>query len=97
MRYNLEKDRKNRVLFKKSELRRKMLKGLKVNQFLALVLRVNANFKLAEESIYLPKIRNYCVETGRARGVLRSFKVSRMVFKDQASNGFFVGIKKTIT
>jgi succinate dehydrogenase (ubiquinone) iron-sulfur subunit len=95
MRYNLEKDKKNRILFKNSELRRKMLKGLKMNQFLSLALRINANFKLSEESIYLPKIRNYCIETGRARGILRSFKVSRMVFKSYASNGFFVGIKKS--
>jgi small subunit ribosomal protein S14 len=38
--------------------------------------------------------RNRCLVTGRGRSIFRFFKVSRLVFKKQASLGLFPGIKK---
>lgn len=38
--------------------------------------------------------RNRCQLTGRSRGFLRKFQVSRLVFREMASNGLIPGITK---
>jgi len=38
--------------------------------------------------------RNYCQLTGRARGVLPKWKVSRIIFKENADFGKIPGIRK---
>ena len=40
------------------------------------------------------RLRNRCQLTGRARGYLRKFKVSRLVFREMASFGLIPGITK---
>jgi len=40
------------------------------------------------------RLRNRCQSTGRARGFLRKFKSSRLVFREMASNGLIPGITK---
>lgn len=42
---------------------------------------------------YLSQRRNYCLVTGRARGVLPTWKVSRIVFKSNADLGLIPGIR----
>lgn len=39
-------------------------------------------------------IRNYCVISGRPRGIYQKFKVSRFFFRELGSQGMFVGLKK---
>lgn len=41
------------------------------------------------------RIRNRCIVTGRSRGVLRQFRISRIVFRDLAWKGLLAGIKKS--
>jgi len=61
--------------------------------------------KLKEEGDYaglqlLPKnsnpirIRNRCMITGRPRGYMRQFGISRIQFREMASNGLIPGVKK---
>ncbi|RPH33570.1 MAG: 30S ribosomal protein S14 [Bacteroidales bacterium] len=61
--------------------------------------------KLKEEGDYiglqkLPKnsnpirLRNRCMLTGRPRGYMRQFGISRITFREMASNGLIPGIKK---
>jgi len=38
--------------------------------------------------------RNRCLETGRSRGFLRKFGVSRLVFREKALRGEIPGVKK---
>lgn len=38
--------------------------------------------------------RNRCQLTGRSRGFLRKFKVSRLCFREMASNGHIPGVTK---
>ncbi|OGN62232.1 MAG: 30S ribosomal protein S14 [Chlamydiae bacterium RIFCSPHIGHO2_12_FULL_27_8] len=38
--------------------------------------------------------RNRCIRTGRARGYLRKFKLSRLCFRELASSGMIPGIFK---
>jgi small subunit ribosomal protein S14 len=40
------------------------------------------------------RIRNRCSQTGRARGYLRFFGVSRIVFRELASAGVLPGVRK---
>lgn len=41
------------------------------------------------------RLRNRCQITGRARGYLRKFKVSRLTFRELASNGLIPGVTKS--
>ncbi|MFQ5729101.1 MAG: 30S ribosomal protein S14 [Waddliaceae bacterium] len=40
------------------------------------------------------RLRNRCQLTGRCRGFLRKFKVSRLVFREMASAGMIPGVTK---
>lgn len=41
------------------------------------------------------RLRNRCQITGRARGYLRKFKLSRLTFRELASNGMIPGVTKS--
>jgi small subunit ribosomal protein S14 len=41
------------------------------------------------------RLRNRCQLTGRARGYLRKFKLSRLCFREMASQGLIPGITKS--
>lgn len=41
------------------------------------------------------RLRNRCQMTGRARGYLRKFKMSRLTFRELASNGMIPGVTKS--
>jgi small subunit ribosomal protein S14 len=41
------------------------------------------------------RLRNRCQLTGRARGYLRKFKMSRLTFREFASNGLIPGVTKS--
>lgn len=40
------------------------------------------------------RLRNRCQMTGRSRGFLRKFKLSRLCFRDMANSGMIPGIVK---
>ncbi|MDH3004218.1 MAG: 30S ribosomal protein S14 [Candidatus Shikimatogenerans sp. JK-2022] len=40
------------------------------------------------------RLRNICKITGRTRGYIRYFGISRIVFRELSSNGLIPGIKK---
>ncbi len=40
------------------------------------------------------RLRNRCRRTGRARGYLRKFQVSRLCFREMASSGMIPGVVK---
>ena len=40
------------------------------------------------------RIRNRCFKTGRPRGVIRRFKLSRLSFREMALNGEIPGVTK---
>jgi small subunit ribosomal protein S14 len=41
------------------------------------------------------RLRNRCQMTGRSRGYLRKFKLSRLTFRELASNGMIPGVTKS--
>jgi small subunit ribosomal protein S14 len=40
------------------------------------------------------RLRNRCLITGRPRGFMRQFGISRIVFREMASQGLIPGVKK---
>nr|QIQ23006.1 ribosomal protein S14 [Coleochaete scutata] len=41
------------------------------------------------------RIRNRCIITGRSRSILKTFRISRIMFRTLASEGNLVGIRKS--
>ena len=41
------------------------------------------------------RLRNRCAVTGRPRGYMRKFGVSRIVFRELANEGYLPGIRKS--
>jgi len=79
----LTKGRLHRENFKKFETKYLALKFIKENQNLALNLRWEASLLLSKIAKKYSKtlIRNHCFLTGRARGFIRFFRLSRVQFR----------------
>jgi len=92
----LHRDIKKRKLFKKTELFQRVLKALFLytnNVQLMHSVRFILFNKLTVDA-FRTRVHNYCVVSGRARGVYRDVKVSRIVFRNLAAKGLFFGLKK---
>jgi len=97
MKILIEKDKKRRVLYKKYEIKKLILKYIIFNQNLSLYYRQYAQYVLNSfplDSIK-PRIHNRCVLTGRAKGIYRKFRLSRIMFKFYGLNGLIPGLKKS--
>jgi len=93
---SVEKNNKRMRMVELYKERRAVLKKATVDLSLTLEERMAAQAKLSD----LPKnssavrVRNRCSQTGRARGYLRFFGVSRIVFRELASAGLLPGVRK---
>jgi ribosomal protein S14 len=90
------KNIKQRQLYKKTELFQKILKVLFIyikNKNLQLVIQKIFFFKLFK-SCFKSVIKNFCLFTGRSRGVYKKFKICRIFFKKLSERGLFFGIQK---
>ncbi len=93
---SIEKNnRRKRMVAGKAETRAK-LKTLIMSKTSPAEERFKAVIKLSEISRNSAKnrIRNRCELTGRARGVYRKFRLSRIAFRDLASYGMIPGVVK---
>lgn len=88
------RDRKRLELIQKYEAKRaelrKKIKEAKEEEKFAIMLQLQ---KLPLNSSYV-RYRNRCKLTGRPRGYMRQFGISRINFREMASNGLIPGIKK---
>ena len=93
----IEKDKKRRFLSSKYELKRVLLKSMSRDSFLPKDIRFHCLNKLAE----LPRnsspvrVRNRCALTGRSKGHLRFFRMSRITFRELAGEGLLPGVFKS--
>jgi ribosomal protein S14 len=93
----LLKDTNKRFLHKKTEVLQKVLKVMCLNTFSHFSLGLLFQKKFLSELVkntFKSRIRNYCVVTGRSRGVFRKVRVSRICFRNLGSEGLFFGLKK---
>ena len=90
------KDANKRVLFARIEETRVMLRALLRERSLP----QNIRFHMSMELNALPrqsarsKINSRCVRTGRAKGVYRQFKMSRICLRELMAMGALPGLKK---
>lgn len=96
MKGNNRRDFRRRQMCAHFEVSRKLLKACIVDQHLSTLLRQQAAQILADQSrdTSPTRIRNRCVLTGRGRGVLGQFRLSRLQFRQMAAQGFLPGIRR---
>lgn len=81
----------NRGWAKRTKLRA-LAKNLKISDEERMDAQIQLN-KMPRDSSYIRK-RNRCVLTGRPRGYLRKFKLSRLCFRELANSGQIPGVFK---
>lgn len=79
------RERKRERLVEKYEKKRKELKEKGDYQGLALLPRNSSKVRL----------HNRCQLTGRPRGFMRTFGISRVLFRKMANEGMIPGVKKS--
>ena len=93
----IQRNLKRVKLVNKFTKKRKMLKKIIMNKKTTPENRIDALNKLSK----LPnnsspcRLRNRCIVTGRPRGNYRKFKLSRIAFRELASDGKLPGITKS--
>nr|QOI17216.1 mitochondrial ribosomal protein S14 [Hepatica maxima] len=90
-------DHKRRLLAAKYEVRRKLYKALCKDPDLPSDMREKHRYKLSKlpRNSSFTRVRNRCISTGRPRSVYELFRFSRIVFRDLASRGLLMGVKKS--
>lgn len=94
MKFKVVKDKNLRNKFKNSESKIKLLKSIYQNMYIKGKEREKGREKLNKYKGLEFKIKNRCIMTGRAKGVLRDFKISRIELKKNTVKGIIIGIKK---
>lgn len=97
MKKHLYKDLKHRQNFAKLEIKRNKLKFIFNNTNLPLNIRSDAQFKLNSlpRSASIVRIKNFCVLSGRSKGIYKYFRISRIKFRELALTGLLPGIIKS--
>ena len=94
---SVEKNNKRRLLVARYQKTRAELKAIVKSPSSSMGQRLEAQAKLSA----LPRnsspvrVRNRCALTGRSRGYMGLFKLSRIMFRELALQGVLPGIKKT--
>jgi len=92
----ITRDAARRTKYRDTELKRKALLSVCNNLHLPATTRYRAMEELQnlDRNSSLTRINRRCVVTGRSRGVLRRYKISRLVFRKAALQGYIPGVFK---
>ncbi len=92
----VQKDFIKRQLVTKNELKRLEYKSIIKNQKLTKEIRYKYIIKLNKinRNSSKTRIKNRCILSGRGKAVYQMFKLSRIKFRELASQGMLPGIKK---
>ncbi|MBJ7449286.1 MAG: 30S ribosomal protein S14 [Parachlamydiales bacterium] len=93
---SVAKQKRREMLVKRNWDKRQLLKQTAANLDLSDEERLSARTALDKMSPNTSKVRlrNRCQLTGRSRGFLRKFKLSRLCFRELASMGMVPGVTK---
>jgi len=93
---SVEKQKKKERLAALKKEKRKELKKIIIDMSQSDENRMAAVYELNKlpRNSSSVRLRNRCKRTGRCRGYLRKFKVSRLCFREMASSGLIPGVFK---
>lgn len=92
---NIYRDLSLRIHYIKIEPILILLNSLAYNNILPLSIRLSIFLLIDLISFSKSKIRNYCLLTGRSKGILPSFKISRIKFREIAEKGLLPGVRRS--
>lgn len=97
MKKAIEKDQKKRRIYLKYEKERKIFKALYYNLNLPSILRAKAGQSLSSlpKDSSIVRLRNRCILTGRGRGVISGFNMSRLMLRKLGRDGIIQGLRKS--
>ncbi|KAK5574394.1 hypothetical protein RB653_011173 (mitochondrion) [Dictyostelium firmibasis] len=91
-----KKDKERREVYKHAEKMKNMYKMLRRNELLDQETRNYFNMKLigSTKDSSISRIKNRCIETGRSRGIISAYRISRLRFREYMKLGLISGVKK---
>nr|YP_010191904.1 ribosomal protein S14 [Dictyostelium intermedium]DAZ85366.1 TPA_asm: ribosomal protein S14 [Dictyostelium intermedium] len=91
-----KKDKERREIYKNTEKMKNMYKMLRRNELLDQETRNYFNMKLigSPKDSSISRIKNRCIETGRSRGIISAYRISRLRFREYMKMGLISGVKK---
>ena len=94
---SIEKNNRRKRMVKKYAAKWAKLKAIASDEKLPVEERFAARLKMATlpRNSHPTRIRNRCALTGRARGNYRKFGISRLMFRELASQGMIPGVTKS--
>jgi ribosomal protein S14 len=97
MKYRIKTEKKYRVCYERREVSVKLYKSIEYNRFLSFNLRFRTSNKLARlvGTSGIARLKNYCIFTGRSRGVVSKFGVSRIMLRELFFGGKVYGVIKS--
>jgi small subunit ribosomal protein S14 len=97
MKNGIRTDKNRRELYKKYEIKRLICKAFLKNSKTPLKIKKQQSLLLSNLPKNSSKVRqkNFCVLTGRSKGVFKKFQISRISFRDLASKGLLAGVFKS--
>lgn len=92
----IQKNLKQRKIFKNFEKKKLILKIISGNIFFndILINKIKQKFFRIENNSSISRIKNRCIITGRGKKVFRFFKLTRHKLKEFSSKGFLPGVSK---
>ncbi|KAJ1559580.1 40S ribosomal protein mrp2, mitochondrial [Cladochytrium tenue] len=96
------RDRIARFVSSELERERAALRLVARDRGLPLAVRLRANTELAASAARFPRhsapvaIHNRCSESGKSRGLISAFKLSKIVFREKALAGELPGVRKSL-
>ncbi len=96
MKYLKEKDIKNREYVRQNEMQLILLRALSKDRRFSLTERLVFRMEMLDlnKRAFSTRLKNRCLISGRGRGVLRDFKMSRLQVRDFGFRGLLYGIRK---
>jgi ribosomal protein S14 len=91
-----KKDKERREIYKQAEKNKNIYKMLRRNEMLDQETRNYFNTLLTSSSkdSSISRIKNRCIETGRSRGIISAYRISRMRFREYLKESLISGVKK---
>jgi ribosomal protein S14 len=90
------KDINKRELYIKTEIVQRAIKTLcfSFNTNILHFAALNNDLISNQYNYFKTHIKNFCIISGRSRGIHKKFKVSRIALRELSSKGYFFGLKK---